>query len=167
VKIKIISAFDANGVIGVNGKLPWHIPEDLRRFKSLTTGHAVIMGRKTWESLPFKPLPARQNIIVSTKTELLDDVWLCGNLTGALYTANEFLNYEQAFIIGGSRLYEEAIPLADTLLLTIVDQNTPVEDGDEVAYFPLETWNKERVNFELEQVEYREGYRFERWERKK
>lgn len=166
MKIRIISAFDANWVIGVNGKIPWHIPEDLRRFKALTTDHAVIMGRKTKESLPVFPLPRRNNMVV-TSTEY-PSFWCHESLQKALEFAEATtVTGQEAFVIGGSRLYEEAIPLADTLYLTRVDQNTPVKDGDEVAYFPLKTWKRERVHFELEQVEYRDGYRFERWERKK
>ena len=64
--VHLIWAQDKNGVIGVNGQLPWHIPEDLYNFKRLTSGHPIVMGRKTWESLPFKPLPNRRNIVLSS-----------------------------------------------------------------------------------------------------
>jgi dihydrofolate reductase len=130
------------------------------------------MGRKTWESLPVKPLPDRLNIIISKSwcsNGLNPASWMncvASSFSSALYFART-TESKEAYIIGGAGIYEEAIPLADTLLLTRVDQNTTIEYGDEVAYFPVETWKRERVNFELEQVEYRDGYRFERWERKK
>lgn len=156
---------DNNGVIGVNGKIPWHIPEDMKRFKSLTTGHAVIMGRKTWESLPVKPLPDRTNIIISF-THKNKYVFRFNSLLEAILHADFVQQHSFAFIIGGSRLYEEALPLADTVYLTKVNQSIPVNEGDEVARFPVDAWRKEKDNFELDKVEYFDGFWFETWVRK-
>lgn len=170
MKINIIAAMDNNGVIGVNGKIPWHIPEDMNRFKTLTTGHVVIMGRKTWESLPLKPLQDRKNIVVSANHDYIasfscDEVYDAINHYEAIEYAT-FKKYEQAFIIGGSRLYEEAIPLADTVYLTKVNQSIQVNEGDEVARFPVEAWRKEKESFDLDKVEYFDGFWFETWVRK-
>lgn len=141
MKINIIAACDINSTIGVNGKIPWYIPEDLKRFKSLTMGHAVIMGRKTWRSIDNKVLPGRLNIVVTqNKSKLVvteDGVLLSNSLDHALSTFRE-TDCEQAFIIGGEQLYREALPLADRVYLTLVNQETPIEDGDEVARFPLD-----------------------------
>lgn len=142
LKINIIAACDKNGVIGINGKLPFHIPEDLKRFKALTMGHAVIMGRKTYESLPIFPLPDRLNIIVSLGREShIGDREYASSLHHALSKA-VIRHYEQVFIIGGEQLYREALPLADRVYLTLVNQETPIADGDEVARFPLDVFNK-------------------------
>lgn len=164
MKINIIAAMDNNGVIGVNGKIPWHIQEDMKRFKALTTCHAVIMGRKTWESLPVKPLPNRSNLVVSMYNR--EDVSTFFNLNNALIRADYIKQHSFAFIIGGSRLYEEAMPLADTVYLTKVHQSIPVNEGDDVAYFPVEAWRKEKENFDLDKVEYFDGFWFETWVRK-
>lgn len=136
MKISAIVAVSENGIIGVNRKLPWApIPEDMRRFKELTTGHAVIMGRKTWESLPIKPLPDRGNIIMTRGGELKEGAWLCGKLDGAIYTGCEFLGHEKAFIIGGERLYQEALPLCEEVYLTRVHCTVTIPEGAEVARF--------------------------------
>ena len=138
MKINIIAACDKNGIIGINGKIPWHIPEDLKRFKSLTIGHAVIMGRKTWESLPVKPFPDRFNVIVSSKKLWAEHAErnMITSLNDAVAICDDFA-HTQVFIIGGEQLYREALPLADRVYLTLVDQETPIADGDEVSRFPL------------------------------
>ncbi|MFN6961104.1 MAG: dihydrofolate reductase [Rhodocyclaceae bacterium] len=129
--IVIVAAVARNGVIGKNDTLPWHLPEDLKHFKALTTGHAVVMGRKTWESLPekFRPLPQRQNFVVTrnphyvapgaTVLHSLDEVRRIGAGDTAL------------FVIGGAELYRQLLPWADRLELTEIDA---AFDGD--AFFP-------------------------------
>lgn len=171
MRINIIAACDQNGLIGINGKIPWYIPEDLQRFKQLTTGNAVIMGRKTWESLPIKPLPDRINIVLSSTPEyaqeyaydLEDDVYSKSSLQFALPIANSYCR--ETFIIGGQRLYEEALPLADTVYLTKVKSTYYPKDNDEVAYFPLADMNF--VDWELVSCESAIDHVFGEWRRVK
>lgn len=162
MKINLIAACDVNQVIGVNGRIPWHIPEDLKRFKQLTMGHAVIMGRRTWESLGRKELPGRLNIVVSSK---LHDVYTFNCLNNALVHADYLSQCSQAFIIGGEELYKEALPLADRVYLTTVYQSTEIGEGDTVAKFPKRdmTW----ADWDSETVIYRDTYRMETWRRSK
>lgn len=117
MKIVLIAAVAENGTIGDAGKIPWHISEDLKRFKRVTLGHPIIMGRKTFESLG-KPLPGRRNIIL-TRQPGPDHF---SSLEAALKTCNG-----QVFIIGGAEVYRAALPLADTLMLTHVHRSV---DGD-------------------------------------
>jgi dihydrofolate reductase len=129
-RIYLVAAVASNGVIGVNGQLPWRLPEDLKRFKRLTLGHPVIMGRKTWESLgKLKPLPGRENIVV-TRSAGYDapGAALATSLEGALaLCAGEPV----AFVIGGQRLFEESLPIAAGLVLTEIDRHY---EGD--TWFP-------------------------------
>lgn len=126
-EIIIIAAVAENGVIGREGKLPWHIPEDLKRFKQLTLGHCVIMGRKTCESLG-KPLPGRTNIVITSQKDYHHEGIL---VASSLEDAVGKCTGDVAFIIGGSMVFEQALPLADRLELTLVHR---VVEGD--VYFP-------------------------------
>jgi len=128
MKIVIIAALAANGVIGAAGKIPWHISDDLKRFKRLTLGHPVIMGRKTYDSLG-KPLPGRRNLVL-TRRPAIPGVDCFAGLDAALRHLGT-LNLTTVFIIGGAELYRQALPLADTLLLTHVHRSVT---GD--TYFP-------------------------------
>ena len=111
----VIAAVAANRVIGADNRLPWRIAEDLRRFRALTMGHAVIMGRKTWESLPH-PLPGRQNLVV---TRQLGYAAAGAEIAGSLDEALDLVRLpEPAFCIGGGELYRAALPRAITLHLT-------------------------------------------------
>ena len=131
MEIALIYARAANGVIGKNGTMPWHLPEDMAHFKRLTQGCPVIMGRKTWDSLPprFRPLPGRSNIVVTRQPD-----W---NQNGAqrapsLREALQFCEQSATvWVIGGAQIYAEALPLADRLEVTEIDQPF---DGD--AYAP-------------------------------
>lgn len=125
MKLAIIAAIGRNRVIGKNGRLPWHISEDLKRFKRLTTGHAVLMGRKTWESLG-KPLPHRRNVVLTSTS--LPNVETYSTIEAALEALKD---EERVFIIGGAQIYSELLGKADELFLTLVDQEL---EGD--AYFP-------------------------------
>ena len=126
--LALIVAVAANGVIGRDGKLPWDLPADLRHFRALTTGHSIIMGRRTWQSLP-RALPDRQNIVVSRQTDF--------TAAGALVvrSLNDALGAvdrpEPAFCIGGGELYRAALPLARIAYVTEV---TGDYSGD--AFFP-------------------------------
>ncbi len=119
-RVYLVAAVAANGVIGANGKLPWHLPEDLKHFKALTLGHPVIMGRKTWESLG-KALPGRENIVVTrTPGYEAPGASVASSLEGALaLCAGE----PTVFIIGGGELYAEALPAADGLVLTEIQRD--------------------------------------------
>lgn len=142
-KISLIVACDRRGLIGLNGKLPWNIKEDLWRFKALTLGKTVVMGRKTWESLPIKPLPGRQNVIISQSIDSVVDhfhsplVARAASLDVALACA-DMNNEPEVFIIGGERLYREAIAKADLIYMTFIDRAVEVKEGDEEAYFPMD-----------------------------
>ena len=129
--LTLIAACARGGVIGIENRMPWHLPEDMKFFREATRGKPVIMGRKTWESLPdaFRPLPGRLNIVVSRNPDFhAAGGTVVGSLADALTAAGDA---ETAFVIGGAELYRQALPLADRLLLTEIDRDF---DGD--AYFP-------------------------------
>lgn len=118
--LTLIAAVARNGVIGRGNKLLWHLPEDMQRFKALTTGHAVIMGRKTWESLPekFRPLPKRRNIVVSRDPAYVaPGATVVASLPAAIAAAGD----DSAYVIGGAQIYALALPLATHLELTEID----------------------------------------------
>jgi dihydrofolate reductase len=125
VRLALIAAIARNRVIGRAGALPWHIPEDLRRFKRLTTGRTVLMGRKTYASIGG-PLPHRRNVVISS--EVLPGVESYRHLEPALAAVE---NDEQVFVIGGGRLYEALLDRADELFLTLLDDDV---EGD--TFFP-------------------------------
>ena len=118
--LTLIAAVARNGVIGVDNRLPWHLPADLKHFKTLTLGHTVIMGRKTWESLPekFRPLPGRRNIVVTRDAGYRAAAAVVAlSLPAAIAAAGD----GEAFVIGGAELYAAALPLADRLQMTEID----------------------------------------------
>jgi dihydrofolate reductase len=122
MKIALIVAMSENGVIGDKGKIPWHIREDLQRFKRLTMGHPIIMGRRTYESIG-KPLPGRTNIVLTQSLNFatFPKVLRFSTLNAALDHCRA-QNAESVFIIGGSKVYQLALPLADKLFITKVHQ---------------------------------------------
>lgn len=129
-RISIVAALSLNGVIGDSGRLPWHIPSDLRRLRALTWGHPIIMGRKTFESLG-KPLPGRTNIVVTRQLGYqASKTIVTHSLDQAIAKARE-IEDKEIFILGGAQIYALAMPLVDRLYLTIVQIETP---GD--AFFP-------------------------------
>jgi dihydrofolate reductase len=131
-RLSIIAAVAENGVIGRAGGLPWRLPDDLRRFKELTMGKPVVMGRRTWESLR-RPLPGRQNIVVSRNLNYAAcGAEVCSSLDAALARAGEAA---EIFVIGGASLYAEALPRAQRLYLTEVHASV---EGD--AFFPA--WDR-------------------------
>lgn len=119
-RIYLLAAVAANGVIGVDGKLPWHLPEDLKHFKRLTLGHPVIMGRKTWESLG-KALPGRENIVVTRNPGYeAPGAAVARSLDAAIaLCAGEPV----AFVIGGERLFAESLPIAAGMVLTEIQRD--------------------------------------------
>lgn len=127
--ISIIVAAATNGAIGIRNRMPWHIAEDLHRFKTLTTGHTIVMGRKTYESLPHGALPQRRNLVVSRTVKARPGCEVFASLAAALETCRD---EEEVFIIGGAMLYQQALPLAHRIYLTRVD-TVPAEAD---AFFP-------------------------------
>jgi dihydrofolate reductase len=141
VKISIIAAVSENGVIGRDGELPWHLSNDLRRFKQLTTGHTIIMGRRTWESIG-RPLPGRRMIVISRRPDFqINDphVKVAPSLDEALQIAAS-ANDDEAFVIGGAELYRTTLPIANRLYFTRVLAQV---DGD--TSFPNVHWNDWRL----------------------
>ncbi len=137
LKISILVAVSKNGAIGKDGKLPWHLSEDLKRFKALTTNHPIIMGRKTWESIGSKPLPNRTNIVLSRRVGKMYNDPNCLFVSGweaALDLASKYESGKkggEVFVIGGEQIYEQALPFADRIYLTLVEKEI---DGD--TFFP-------------------------------
>lgn len=128
MRLSLIVAVGENGVIGANGKLPWHLPADLKHFKTLTLGKPVIMGRKTFESIG-KPLPQRQNIVVSRRSDYVaPGARVVPDLDSALWAAADV---DEAMVIGGEALYRAALPLADRIYWTEIHS---APDGD--TFFP-------------------------------
>ena len=129
-RIGLIWAQARGGVIGKDGAMPWHLPEDLAHFKRVTLNHPVIMGRKTWDSIPprFRPLPGRANIVVTRQIDWNEiGVQRASSLREALQVCE---NAEQVWIIGGAQIYAQALPLADELVVTEIDADF---EGDAFA----------------------------------
>jgi dihydrofolate reductase len=138
VNISIIAAVAENGVIGRGGKLPWRLSDDLKRFKRLTMGHTIVMGRRTWESIG-RPLPGRRVIVVSRQPEYSTgsgDVRAVGSLDVALQVVESYGDAEM-FVVGGAELYKEALPRANRLYLTLVMADI---EGD--TFFPEVDWDE-------------------------
>jgi dihydrofolate reductase len=136
MRVGLIWAQSTSGVIGRSGAIPWRLPEDLARFKKLTLGHTVVMGRRTWESLPHgvRPLPGRRNVVLSRHADYLAD--------GAtvVTTLGDALTGDDIWVIGGEQIYALAMPLATRCEVTEVDIDLPLEDGDALAPVLSETW---------------------------
>ena len=129
--LHLIYARAANGVIGNNNTLPWHLPEDLAHFKRLTLGCPVIMGRKTWDSLPprFRPLPGRRNVVVTRQPDWQAEGAFCAH--SLIEALQQCQDQPDVWVIGGAELYAQALPLAASVHVTEID--APF-DGD--AYSP-------------------------------
>ena len=129
-RIGLIWAQAHGGVIGKDGAMPWHLPEDLAHFKRTTLSHPVIMGRKTWDSLParFRPLPGRVNIVITRQADWQENgAQRASNLREALQKCE---SATQVWVIGGAQIYAQALPLADELVVTEIDA---AFDGDAFA----------------------------------
>lgn len=133
----IVAAVARNGVIGVSGRLPWNIPDDLARFKRLTMGHPIVMGRATFDSIG-RPLPGRVNIVLTKDPDWSrDGVTVTGSLDEALRVSK--LHGDDVFIVGGADVYRQALAVADRLELTEVDAEPA---GD--TRFPAVDWSQWR-----------------------
>ena len=129
MKISLIVAMATNRAIGLDNKMPWHLSADLKKFKAITMGSPIVMGRKTYESIG-KPLPGRTNIIISRNLEYQQsDCLVFNNINTAIETIGK--DAEEIFIIGGAELYKATLPHADNLYLTLIQQDFI---GD--TYFP-------------------------------
>jgi len=137
-KISIIVAVAQNNAIGKNNQLLWHLSDDLKRFKLLTTGHTIIMGKKTFESLPIKPLPKRRSIVITDKKdEVIDGCIMAYSIGEAIEKADP---QNENFIIGGGSIYSQFLPIADKLYLTVVHK-----DFEADTFFPeidFEEWEE-------------------------
>lgn len=130
MRLSLIAAIDRRRAIGYQNKLLFWLPNDLKRFKALTTGHTILMGRKTFESLPKGALPNRRNVVLSSSASLsLPGAEVFHSLEEALASCHAD---EHVYIIGGESLYRQALPLADELCLTEIDAEAPAAD----AWFP-------------------------------
>lgn len=136
-QIGLVWAQSTKGVIGRDGTMPWHVPEDLKHFSALTTGHPVIMGRKTWESFPekYRPLPGRTNIVVTRQegwagTPEAEGAVVVSSLDEALLESQFAPGNAQVWIVGGGEIYRQSMDLADHAVITIIDTDT---DGDTYA----------------------------------
>jgi dihydrofolate reductase len=134
MRISLIAAMAENGVIGRDGHLPWHLAADLKRFKRLTMNHALIMGRKTWESIG-QPLPGRRMIVITRQMKYrADGATVVNSLDEAVALAQQ-TGDDEAFVIGGAEIYRIALPIADRLYMTLVLAEV---EGD--AKFPEIDW---------------------------
>lgn len=139
-EIVLVVAIADNGVIGKDGGIPWHISEDLKRFKALTLGHTIVMGRKTWDSLPRKPLPGRVNVVVTRQVEWHAEGAITASSLGQATAGTS----GTVMVIGGAEIYERALPLASRIELTEVHKNL---NGD--------------ARFDLDRTDWRETAREE------
>jgi dihydrofolate reductase len=135
-EVSLIWAQSTSGIIGRAGGIPWQLPEDLIHFKALTMGHTVVMGRRTWESLPakFRPLPGRRNVVLTQQTGFTAE--------GAtvVRSLDEALTDPDIWVVGGEQIYTLAMPRAGRCEVTEVDIDLPRDDGDVVAPLLDETW---------------------------
>jgi dihydrofolate reductase len=155
----IVAMSEKDRVIGLDGDLPWKLSADLKRFKQITTGHTVVMGRKTWESIPakFRPLPNRKNVVLSRQDGYIDSVpdgvgvsqSFGDALAGyaAISQTDMASEWGDLFVIGGESVFAEALPHADRIYLTVVEYE---DDGD--TFFPTDPFEQFEV-LEEERVE--------------
>ena len=160
MNIELIWAQDQSGCIGKNGKLPWHISEDLQNFKKITSGSPIIMGRKTWESLPFKPLSNRRNIVLSSKQ--IDSIETYSSIDDCITN----LDYEsdcKVFVIGGESIYKAFYPIASGLHLTLINKEI---DGID-AFFPIPLNSIKQCYVKIQSIKLSDIANYSKWIRKK
>lgn len=159
--LAMIAAVGPGLELGIDGDLVWHISADLKRFKHLTLGHPVIMGRKTWESLPKRPLPGRLNVVLSRSLNQAEGAVVADSLEKAQDVCS---GHELPFVIGGADIYKKFLPMATKLFITAVD--APAPEGVD-AWFPeyKEDWKLDEAS-EWETDPKGVRYRFETWVRK-
>ena len=158
--VSIIVAVAENGAIGNQNSLLWHIKEDMQLFRRVTSGHAVVMGRKTFESLG-RPLPKRTNIVITRQPLAIEGCTVVHSLEEALAACPE--GEEECFIIGGAQIYEQALPLADRLYLTVVEH--PYEGDTHFPAWDRAAWRLVACERLERGEEYPHPFRFEVYER--
>ena len=148
--ISIIVAIAQNNAIGKDNQLLWHIPADLKRFKKLTTGHTIVMGKRTFYSLPIRPLPNRRSIVITDIVdEVIDGCIIAYSIEDAVTKMDDD---KENFIIGGGSVYRQFLPLADQLYLTIVQKDF---DADTFLEIDLSEWETiEREDHPEEELPY-------------
>lgn len=158
-RVGLVWAQSTSGVIGRGGDIPWRVPEDLVRFKQVTMGHAVVMGRRTWESLPvkFRPLPGRRNVVLSRQAGFTADG---AEVVGSLEDA---LTDPESWVIGGAQIYQLALPLATRCEVTEVEIDLVRDDEDAVAPVLGEGWVGETGEWQASRTGLR--YRFHSYRR--
>jgi len=153
--VVLIAAVARNGVIGSDGAMPWHYPADLAQFKQVTTGHPVVMGRRTYESIVAAlggPLPGRTTVVLSTRDlELPESAVLAGSVEEALALAGDAPGGDTVYVAGGGSVYEQFLPLADRMVLTEVpespDGDTRFPEWDEAAWTERERREEGELSF--------------------
>ena len=146
MNLTIIAAISENNAIGYQGKIPWHIPEDLKRFKQLTTGNTIMMGRKTYESIG-KPLPNRTNIVITkNKNFRATGIIIAHTLEEAIEQSK---NFQHTYIISGQQIYEQTMPLANKLEITHVHKTVQAD-----TFFPQIDYTKWKETNKIEKKEY-------------
>ncbi|MDT5147502.1 MAG: dihydrofolate reductase [Mycobacterium sp.] len=157
--VGLVWAQSTSGVIGRGGDIPWRVPEDLARFKQVTMGHTVVMGRRTWESLParVRPLPGRRNVVLSRRADFTADG---AQVVGSL---DEALTDPRAWIIGGEQIYLLGLPHATRCEVTEVEIDLPRDDDDALAPVLDETWIGEAGEWQVSRSGLR--YRFHTYRR--
>ncbi len=153
--IQAIVAIDGNGAIGRQGDLLYHLPADMKHFKEVTMGHSIVMGRKTFESFPRRPLPGRQNIVITRNADWhYPGVTVAHSLDEAIAAAQT----DTVFIIGGAQVYGQALPLVDVLHLTQIHARWASAD----VFFPaLDPDEWQEVSREHHQSDHRNAYEFD------
>jgi dihydrofolate reductase len=159
--ISIIVAFTDSNIIGKNNKMPWKLSDDLKRFKAITTGHTVVMGRRTYESLG-KPLPKRKNIVLTSIPESIIDCVTADSLKDAIDISE---NEIELFIIGGGSVYKQALPIADRLYLTKIHAN--VEGDTKFPEIDYSEWEETFREDHKADAKNEYDYSFINYERKK
>ena len=151
--ISLIVAMDKNNLIGKNNKIPWHIPGELKRFRAITMGKPIIMGRKTFESIG-KPLDGRENVVLTNnKSYKQDGVKTYNNISEVI---SDFTNHDEIFVIGGSEIYALLLPLAHKLYITKIDK---IYDGD--TWFPKIHYNEWKIEESIQITEETTQTRYE------
>jgi len=160
VKLTLIAAVSLNGVIGSDNDIPWKCPEDLKHFKETTFGHIVVMGRKTYSSLGFRPLAGRDNIVLTSNSSAIPEykdkpnincctsLRVCKSITEIVKIAREISSTEKKiFIIGGGELYHQAIDMADKLIISHIHK--PVKGNVKFPEIDLDEWMVEKIDHRL------------------
>ncbi|MFQ5703328.1 MAG: dihydrofolate reductase [Gemmatimonadales bacterium] len=151
--VSLVAAMSENGVIGMKGDLPWHLPTDLARFKELTTGHTIIMGRKTFDSVG-RPLPNRRTIVVTRDENFVREGVVTSNSIEQALTLVD--GEDEVFVVGGGEIYRLALPLVDRIYLTVVHAEL---EGD--TFFPhIDTTEWTLVRDERHEADAKHGYAY-------